>query len=196
MTRSTLVSVVGAAKRRVFDVNLRPPHVDEPAIASAAAGEAHGCPARPPRDTSRLGTPAASEGSLAAQQRAFVSASLPGAWLIKLNDDELPELAATPIAPVGYTCADLWGEEAEAPLAAADVAFSYSVTWESEDGYLTALSSLLARRLSDGARACTVDLKLRSDADASFDLLATVTGCNPETGEGTVGYVWRVRKPP
>lgn len=93
VTRSTLVSVVGAAKRRVFDVNLRPPHVDEPAIASAAAGEAHGCPARPPRDTSRLGTPAASEGSLAAQQRAFVSASLPGAWLIKLNDDELPELA-------------------------------------------------------------------------------------------------------
>ena len=110
--------------------------------------------------------------------------------------DELPELAATPIAPVGYTCADLWGEEAEAPLAAADVAFSYSVTWESEEGYLTTLSSLLARRLSDGARACTVDLKLRSDADASFDLLATVTGCNPETGEGTVGYVWRVRKPP
>ena len=110
--------------------------------------------------------------------------------------DELPELAATPIAPVGYTCADLWGDEAEAPLAAADVAFSYSVTWESEEGYLTTLSSLLARRLSDGARACTVDLKLRSDADASFDLLATVTGCNPETGEGTVGYVWRVRKPP
>ena len=110
--------------------------------------------------------------------------------------DELPELAATPIAPVGYTCADLWGEEAEAPLAAADVAFSYSVTWESEEGYLTTLSSLLARRLSDGARACTVDLKLRSDADASFDLVATVMGCNPETGEGTVGYVWRVRKPP
>ena len=70
------------------------------------------------------------------------------------------------------------------------------MTWESEEGYLTTLSSLLARRLSDGARACTVDLKLRSDADASFDLLATVTGCNPETGEGTVGYVWRVRKQP
>jgi len=110
--------------------------------------------------------------------------------------DEMPELADTPVAPVGYTCADLWSEEAEAPLAAASVAFSYSVTWERDDeGYLTSLSTLLARRLSDGARACTVDLKLRSDAEATFEQVAEVAGSNPETGEETVGYVWRVRKP-
>lgn len=113
----------------------------------------------------------------------------------RVRIDELTELADTPVAPVGYICADLWSEEAESPLAAASIAFSYSVTWErDEEGYLTALSSLLARRLSDGARACTVDLKLRSDAEATFEQVAAVAGSNPETGEDTVGYVWRVKK--
>uniref|UniRef100_A0A6T0DJ46 Carbohydrate kinase PfkB domain-containing protein n=1 Tax=Emiliania huxleyi TaxID=2903 RepID=A0A6T0DJ46_EMIHU len=88
VTRSTLVSVVGAAKRRVFDVNLRPPHVDEPAIASAAAG----------------------------------------AWLIKLNDDELPELARMLGLEAGAVGDDAAERASAAQLATATGAAAVCVT--------------------------------------------------------------------
>ena len=109
--------------------------------------------------------------------------------------DEVPELSAAPIAPVGFTCADLWSEEAAAPLPAASVAFAYAVTWarDDEEGCLTELSALLARRLSDGARVVSIDLKLRGDAYAAFEPLAEVAGWNAETGDST-GRVYRVRK--
>ena len=109
--------------------------------------------------------------------------------------DELPELSAAPIAPVGFTCADLWSDEAAAPLSAASVAFAYAVTWarDDEEGCLTELSALLARRLSDGARVVSIDLRLRSDAQATFEPLAEVAGWNAETGDST-GHVYRVRK--
>ena len=95
----------------------------------------------------------------------------------------------------GFTCADLWSDEAAAPLAAASVAFAYAVTWarDDEEGCLTELSALLARRLSDGARVVSIDLKLRSDAHAAFEPVAEVAGWNAETGDST-GRVYRVRK--
>ena len=113
----------------------------------------------------------------------------------RMRMDELPELAAAPIAPVAFTCADLFSEEAAAPLAAASVAFSYAVTWarDDEEGCLTELSSRLARALSDGARVISIDLTLRSDDAATFEQIAAVPGWNPETGDST-GYVYRVRK--
>ena len=113
----------------------------------------------------------------------------------RMRMDELPELSAAPIAPVGFTCADLWSDEAAAPLSAASVAFAYAVTWarDDEEGCLTELSALLARRLSDGARVVSIDLRLRSDAQATFEPLAEVAGWNAETGDST-GHVYRVRK--
>ena len=47
--------------------------------------------------------------------------------------------------------------------------------------------------LPDGARVVSVDLKLRSDALATFEPLAEVAGWNPETGD-SMGHVYRVRK--
>jgi hypothetical protein len=113
----------------------------------------------------------------------------------RMRMDELPELSVSPIAPVGFTCADLWSDEAAAPLSAASVAFAYAVTWarDDEEGCLTELSALLARRLSDGARVVSIDLRLRSDAHATFEPLAQVAGWNAETGDST-GHVYRVRK--
>ena len=99
------------------------------------------------------------------------------------------------IFDTGFTCADLWSDEAAAPLAAASVAFAYAVTWarDDEDMFLTELSALLARRLSDGARVVSIDLKLRSDAHAAFEPHAEVAGWNAETGDST-GRVYRIRK--
>ena len=55
------------------------------------------------------------------------------------------------------------------------------------------MAALLARRLSDGARVVSIDLRLRSDAHATFEPLAEVAGWNAETGDST-GHVYRVRK--
>ena len=105
-----------------------------------------------------------------------------------------PPLCDQPIAPCQYSCIDLYSDAAAAALQAADIAFSYSVTWERDDeGRLTTLSRVLAERLKNGARVITVGVTLLPEvADARFERVGTLSGANADTGPESQCHVFRL----
>jgi predicted RNA methylase len=103
-----------------------------------------------------------------------------------------------PIADCEFTCASVLDAGAGADaLAAADVCFSYAVTWASGPEH-DQLVRMLARHLPSGARVISVDLPLSAEAaaseDAQFELLHRVQGANEETGDQTVGFVYKLHR--
>jgi len=106
------------------------------------------------------------------------------------------EEVALQIAPCEYSCMDLFGDDAAAALAAADIVFCYAVTWDrDEKDRLTSLSRLLSKRLRAGSRVLTVGVRLLPKVGAvQFQQIATLRGANDETGNDSVGYVFRVER--
>jgi len=104
-----------------------------------------------------------------------------------------------PIADCEYTLASVLDDaKGAAALAAADVSFSYAVTWASDETH-ELLVRALARRLPSGARVISVDLALSAEAaaaeGASWELLHRVLGLNEETGGETVGLIYMLHRP-
>lgn len=105
---------------------------------------------------------------------------------------------APPIAPCQYTLSDCMEGEGLEAIQTADVVFSYAVTWANDQTHAK-LVRCLAENLSDGTRIISIDLPLKDEVvkdigNVSFELLAREVGPNEETGEETVGLVYRVVK--
>ena len=105
---------------------------------------------------------------------------------------------APPIAPCQYTLSDCMEGEGLEAIQSADVVFSYAVTWANDETHAK-LVRCLAQNLSDGARIISIDLPLKDEVvkdigNVSFELLAREVGPNEETGEETVGLVYKLVK--
>ena len=105
---------------------------------------------------------------------------------------------APPIAPCQYTLSDCMEGDGLEAIQSADVVFSYAVTWANDETHAK-LVRCLAQNLSDGARIISIDLPLKDEAvkdigNVSFELLAREVGPNEETGEETVGLVYKLVK--
>ena len=105
---------------------------------------------------------------------------------------------APPIAPCQYTLSDCMEGEGLEAIQSADVVFSYAVTWANDETHAK-LVRCLAQNLSNGARIISVDLPLKDEVvkdigNVSFELLAREVGPNEETGEETVGLVYKLVK--
>lgn len=105
---------------------------------------------------------------------------------------------ASPIAPCQYTLSDCMGGDGLEAIKTADIVFSYAVTWANDETHAKLVRSL-AQNLPDGARIISIDLALKNEVVAdignvSFELIAKEVGPNEETGEETVGLVYRLIK--
>ena len=102
-----------------------------------------------------------------------------------------------PVAPVEFTCGSVLDGAGLEAVEAADVLFSYAVTWASGETH-SRLVRALAERLPDGARVISIDLALDAQAagaaesGARFELLHQLTGPNEETGGEATGLVYRL----
>jgi hypothetical protein len=114
----------------------------------------------------------------------------------RLRFDELTP--CPPISSCEFTCASVLDSgPGAAALASADVSFSYAVTWASGPEH-DQLVCALARHLPAGARVISIDLPLSAEAAAAegaeFELLHRVVGENGETGDQTVGLVYKLHR--
>lgn len=105
---------------------------------------------------------------------------------------------APPIAPCQYTLSDCMDGDGLEAIKSADIVFSYAVTWANDETHAKLVRSL-AQNLPDGARIISIDLALKNEVVAdmgnvSFELMAEEVGPNEETGEETVGLVYRLIK--
>lgn len=104
-----------------------------------------------------------------------------------------------PIAPCEFTCASVLDDgSGSAALGGAGVAFSYAVTWASDETH-GQLVRTLASRLPSGARIISIGLPLDARAAAAkegcrFELLHSVVGTNEETGGEAVGLIYVLRR--
>mmetsp|Transcript_17702 Transcript_17702/g.35557 ORF Transcript_17702/g.35557 Transcript_17702/m.35557 type:complete len:269 (+) Transcript_17702:1113-1919(+) len=98
------------------------------------------------------------------------------------------------IAPCQYTLSSCMEGEGLQAIKMANVAFSYAVTWANDETHGKLVRALA--ELPDGARVISIDLPLKNDMvtneGVSFELVAKEVGANEETGEDTVGLIYKV----
>jgi len=111
---------------------------------------------------------------------------------------EIEKITQPPIAPCQYTLSDFAIGDGLDAIRSADVVFSYAVTWNNDDSHRRLIRTL-AQELRDGTRVISIDIPLddgayTNDETACFNLLAKEVGYNQETGDKTIGYIYRLSR--
>lgn len=104
----------------------------------------------------------------------------------RMKLETLPASDEIRIAPMDYSCQDIYSDESAATVRSGGVFSSFSVTWGREGDVLTELSAFLDAHAPAGARIITIDLKLAG----GFELQREVEGEQDEIGE-CIGYVYK-----
>ena len=100
--------------------------------------------------------------------------------------ETLPDAETIRIAPMDFSCQDIYSDESAKLAQGGGVFSSFSVTWGREGDVLTELSAFLDENAPAGTRVITIDLKL----SGGFELETEVEGEQDEIGKCT-GYIWR-----